>query len=139
MVAIVGRQREVAFLGEALAQLKDIYTKKRRWEALFDLLAREAELASDPDARLAKKIEMAGLRTERLHQNAIAIGLWKEILDEAPETTQALDMLENLAEREKDWETLAGVLQSRAEVAETVSDPGEVDGEVRHLLAVVKP
>ncbi len=102
---------------EAIAQLKDIYTKKRKWEALFGVLGREAELASDPAARLDKKIEMAELCTERLHQNATAITLWKEILAEAPETTPALEMLENLAEREKDWETLASVLGNRAEIA----------------------
>jgi tetratricopeptide (TPR) repeat protein len=104
---------------DALAQLKDIYTKKRKWEALFGVLGREAELEDDPAARLDKKIEMATLCTERLHQNATAIALWKEILAEAPETTRALDTLENLAEREKDWETLATVLESRAEVAES--------------------
>ncbi|MGB8225134.1 MAG: hypothetical protein WCF10_21285, partial [Polyangiales bacterium] len=102
---------------EALAQLKDIYTKKRKWEALFGLLGREADLATDPVVRLEKKIEMAELCTERLHQNTVAITLWKEILADAPETARALDTLESLAEREKDWETLASVLQSRAEVA----------------------
>jgi tetratricopeptide (TPR) repeat protein len=102
---------------EALAQLKDIYTKKRKWEALFGLLGREAELATDPVVRLEKKIEMAELCTERLHQNAVAITLWKEILADAPETARALDILESLAEREKDWETLASVLQTRVEVA----------------------
>jgi len=105
---------------DALAQLKDIYTKKRKWGELFGVLGREAELEGEPEARLDKKIEMAELCTERLHQNATAITLWKEILAEAPETTRALDILESLAEREKDWETLATVLQSRAEVA--VSD-----------------
>ena len=72
---------------------------------------------ADPAARLDKRIEMAELCTERLHQNATAITLWKEILAQAPENTAALDTLENLAEREKDWETLADVLQRRAEMA----------------------
>jgi tetratricopeptide (TPR) repeat protein len=110
---------------DALAQLKDIYTKKRKWEALFGVLGREAELASDPAARLDKKVEMAELCTERLHQNTVAITLWKEILAEAPDTMRAFDTLENLAEREKDWETLAGVLQKRAELA--ASDAEQLD------------
>jgi len=102
---------------EALAELKDIYTKKRKWDSLYGVLAREAELCEEPVARLDKKIEMAALCTERLHNNAAAISLWKEILGEAPETADGLDTLENLAEREKDWETLVAVLQTRAEVA----------------------
>jgi len=107
---------------EALAQLKDIYTKKRKWEALFGLLGREAELAPDLRTRLGKKIEMAELCTERLHQNAVAIRIWKEILAESEETSQALQALEILAEREKDWETLATVLQSRVEAAASDDD-----------------
>ncbi|MGB5284701.1 MAG: hypothetical protein WBN29_09310, partial [Polyangiales bacterium] len=104
---------------DAVMQLKDIYTKKRNWEALLGILSREAELADDPVARIDKKIEMAQLCTERLHQNAPAIVLWKEILAEAKDPAQALDALEKLAEREKDWETLATVLQSRAEAAQS--------------------
>ena len=119
---------------EALAELKDIYTKKRKWDALYQVLGREAELASDPAARLEKKIEMAELCTERLHQNAVAIALWKEILAEAPETASALDTLENLAEREKDWETLADVLTSRAEVAGSDSEQLE---QLQRLGAVL--
>ena len=107
---------------DAVMQLKDIYTKKRNWEALLGILSREAELADDPVARIDKKIEMAQLCTERLHQNAPAIVLWKEILAEAKDPAQALDALEKLAEREKDWETLATVLQSRAEAAQSDSE-----------------
>ncbi len=102
---------------EALTQLKDIYTKKRKWEALLGVLGQEAALAEDSAERLHKKIEMAELCTERLHAKATAIALWKEILDEAPEASKALDTLESLAEREKDWETLASVLRRRAELA----------------------
>ncbi len=40
---------------EAVAQLKDIYTKKRNWEALLEILRREADLADDPAARLDKE------------------------------------------------------------------------------------
>ncbi|MBW2405268.1 MAG: hypothetical protein JRF42_16065, partial [Deltaproteobacteria bacterium] len=107
---------------EALAELKDIYTKKRNWDALYGVLGREADLADDPAARLDKRIEMAELCTERLHRSAAAIALWKEILAEAPDSPSALDTLENLAEREKDWETLADVLQRRAEGATSDAD-----------------
>ena len=114
---------------EALAELKDIYTKKRKWDALYGVLAREAELTSDPATRLDKKIEMAELCTARLHQNDTAIALWKEIFAEAPDTPAALDTLENLAEREKDWETLCHVLQRRAETA--ASDAEQIEQLLR--------
>jgi tetratricopeptide (TPR) repeat protein len=118
---------------EAAAQLKDIYTKKRNWEALLAILGREADVADDPATRLEKKMEMAQLCTERLHQNATAITLWKEVLGETPDSAEALDALEKLAEREKDWETLAEVLQRRAEA--TASKTEQV--ELLHRLGVL--
>ncbi len=118
---------------DALARLKEIYTENRKWAALFNVLGKEAELAVDPSARLDKKIEMAELCTSRLHQNAVAIRLWKEILEEAPDTPGALEALEKLAEREKDWETLAAILRRRAEQCE--GQPAQVD--VLQRLGVV--
>jgi len=99
--------------GDALSQLKEIYTKKRKWAALYNLIGKEAELADSPEQALRKKVEMAELATERLHHNAVAIRLWKEVWEQAPETPGALDALEQLAEREKDWDTLAMALRGR--------------------------
>ncbi|MCZ6807075.1 MAG: hypothetical protein O7F08_08990, partial [Deltaproteobacteria bacterium] len=110
---------------DALARLKEIYTKKRKWPALFNVLGKEAELAVEPTARIEKKIEMAELCASRLHQNAVAIRLWKEVLEEAPDTSGALDALGQLAEREKDWETLGAVLRARVE--QSVGQPEQLD------------
>lgn len=99
---------------EALAQLKEIYGKKRAWKQLFDVQRAEAELASDPDARHAMRIELARVAGERLHRHADAIALWKEVLAHDPGHAEALDALEKLAEREKDWATLSDVLERRA-------------------------
>lgn len=98
---------------EALAQLRDIYTKKRAWKQLFDVQRAEAELASDPSARHAMRIELARVAGERLHRHADAISLWKDVLAHDATNAEALDALEKLAEREKDWTTLASVLERR--------------------------
>ncbi|MEM9074779.1 MAG: hypothetical protein AAGE52_40155, partial [Myxococcota bacterium] len=98
---------------DALSQLKTIYTKKRAWKALFAVLEKESQLASDPDARLAMKVELARLAGDRLHRNVDAIRLWREVLEAAPETEGALDTLEKLADREKQWDTLAFALETR--------------------------
>ncbi|WP_053234138.1 tetratricopeptide repeat protein [Sandaracinus amylolyticus] len=103
---------------DALAQLKDIYTKKRAWKQLFDVQRAEAELASDPDARHAMRIELARVAGERLHRHADAISLWKEVLGHEPSHAEALDALEKLAEREKDWSTLGEVLERRVRALE---------------------
>lgn len=103
---------------EALHQLKTIYTKKRSWKSLYGVLEKEVLLVLDPEARLALQTEMAKLAGERLHRNADAIALWREILDVAPETEGALDTLEKLSEREKDWATLAEALEMRVPLVE---------------------
>ncbi len=103
---------------EALSRLKEIYSKKRTWNKLYEVLTKEALLASDPGARLANKLELAEIAGKRLHRHADAIALWKEILETAPDTEGALDSLQKLAEREKDWATLAEVLERRVAEAE---------------------
>ncbi|MAQ13170.1 MAG: hypothetical protein CMN30_00015 [Sandaracinus sp.] len=100
---------------EALAELKTIYTKKRAWKALFDVLSREAQLSSDPDARLELKIELARLAGDRLHKHDEAIALWKEVIAEQPDFSEALESLVKLADKEKDWESLAGALELQLE------------------------
>ncbi len=108
---------------EALFRLKETYAKKRKWKPLFAVLSKEAALCEDdPDSLLATKVQMAELSASRLHQNQVAIGLWKEVLEAAPDTPGALDALEQLAEREKDWDTLAQVLRTRSNTAANDSD-----------------
>jgi len=128
---------------EALQSLKEIYTKKRAWTHLYDVLMKESRLASDPEARLAHKLELAELAGKRLHRHADAIQIWKEILEQAPETPGALDNLQKLAEREKDWPTLAEVLEQRLGAAEdertqikTLQKLGVIYGE--HLEDTIK-
>jgi tetratricopeptide (TPR) repeat protein len=107
---------------EALTRLREIYEKKRAWKPLFEVLKRQSELASDPAARLASRIELAKLAGERLHRHADAIAIWREVVREAPETDGALEALEKLADREKDWPTLAEALELRVG---TTPDAGE--------------
>lgn len=104
---------------EALQKLKEIYTKKRAWTHLYDVLMKESELASDPSARLAYKLELAELAGRRLHRHGDAIMLWKQIIEQEPHHPGALDSLQKLAEREKDWASLCEVLERRVDEANT--------------------
>jgi tetratricopeptide (TPR) repeat protein len=107
---------------EALSRLKDIYGKKRAWKQLFDVMRREADLASDPSVRLYNLVELAKLAGERLHKSAEAIQLWREVIAVEPATPGALDALEKLAEREKDFATVAEVLERRVESTADASE-----------------
>ncbi len=128
---------------DALTQLKEIYTKKRAWQSLYEVVRKESELASDPTARLAMRVELATLAGERLHRHTDAIALWRGVIDEAPETEGALQKLEKLADREKDWATLAHALEMKAagsvnikEQTKTLQKLGTIYGE--HLDDPVK-
>jgi tetratricopeptide (TPR) repeat protein len=98
---------------EALVQLKDIYSKKRAWKELFEVLRKESSVASDPTVRLSNSVEMARLAADRLHSYDDAMTLWREVLAKDPTHLEALDALEKLAEREKAWDALAEVLEKR--------------------------
>ncbi|MFO0680476.1 MAG: tetratricopeptide repeat protein [Sandaracinus sp.] len=105
---------------EALMLLKDIYTKKRSWKQLYDVLRAEMELASDPEVRQAHRIELARIAGERLHRAGDAIAMWKEVLAHGGANgEEALDALEKLADREKDWATVAEVVERRIADAKT--------------------
>ena len=94
----------------ALTRLKEIYTKRRQWRALIDVLGREASVLPEPEKRV-KQGEMARLAAERLGDTRLAIELHNRVLGEAgadhPETLAALA---SLYEREKRWLPLAEIL-----------------------------
>lgn len=102
---------------QALAQLKDIYARKRAWKPLYDVLSKEKAVASDPAVRLANTVEMARLAADRLQRHVDAIAHWKEALTIDPSLWEAAEALAKLSERERDWDTLAGALEREFEHA----------------------
>lgn len=99
---------------EAITLLKDLYNKRRAWRPLFDVSRREVELLEGV-ARRDAVVELARLAAEKLSAPAEAISLWREALSLDPATPGALDALERLTERERDFVGLAEVLERRVE------------------------
>ena len=112
---------------DALAQLKDLYTRRRAWRPLFDVSRRESERLTG-DARRDAVVELAKLAAEKLGANAEAIALWREALALDPRTSGALDALEKLTERERDFDGLAEVLEQR------VRESDEAESKVALLM-----
>lgn len=98
---------------EARQKLRELYGKRRAHRALFELYAVEAELETG-EPRRALQREMAKLAAERLDRPKDAIALYRRVLAEAPDDREALEAVERLAERDKDFATLAEVLEERA-------------------------
>ncbi len=98
---------------EAIGKLKELYTKRRAFKPLYDLLEREAKALEEGAARREIWIEMAKLAAERLDKGQDALKLYRQILDEDSSATAALDALEKQAERDKDFATVADALERR--------------------------
>ena len=101
---------------EAGEKLRELYTKRRAYRQLFDLLEAESKRMSGAERR-ATWNEMAKLAAERLDRGADATRIYKLILAEDEADGPALDMLEKQAERDKDFATVAEALEKRADLA----------------------
>jgi tetratricopeptide (TPR) repeat protein len=134
---------------EAFAQLKDIYSRRRQWRQLVDLLGREA-LVLAPGARRDKLAEMAKLASERVGDARLSIELWNRVLElpapgapepddpagpagpdepgahaERPERSddaEALNALAHLYDRDKRYPALAEVYRRQRDLA-----PSEIE------------
>ena len=99
---------------EALEELVQLYEKTKNWEALADVLLRQAERAQDVTTKTELQLRAAEVYSDRLHKHGDAIDLLKQAVD-ASETAdvQTLTTLESLSEQARDWDTLATTLKKR--------------------------
>lgn len=132
------------------AKLKDIYTRRRQWRALIDLLEKEAADLPAEEKR-ARTLEMAKLAAERLGDTRLAILIANRILAEADprggaggaggagagggraELSDALAMLAGLYDREKRYLALAEIMHRQRLLAR---DNKEAVGILERLGAV---
>lgn len=94
---------------DTVNRLKEIYTKRRQWRQLIDLIGKEAAPLG-PDERRAKRSEMARLAAERLGDTRLAIEIYNTILGEAADHPETLASLAGLYEREKRYLAFAEIL-----------------------------
>src|SRR5260370_23943068 len=86
---------------EALSFLKQMYEKRRDWDKLVAIHQREIEQLTDPEARKARRIEVAKLASEKLEKPGISIDLWKRVLVEGAENAEARGGPERLGGRDE--------------------------------------
>jgi golgin subfamily B member 1 len=102
---------------EAVEKLKELYGKRRAYRQLYELYDAESKRTSGAERRNLW-VEMAKMASDRLDRGVDATRLYKMILAEDPDDASALDALEKQAERDKDYATVAGVLERRVELAD---------------------
>lgn len=97
----------------AISFLKEMYEKRREWEKLIDVHKREIDTL-ETDAEKAEGFkEIAQLASDRLRDAEVATELWLEVRQLAPEDPAALDALETLYEKSRDYEKLADILEKK--------------------------
>ncbi|HEY8379115.1 MAG TPA: tetratricopeptide repeat protein, partial [Nannocystis sp.] len=101
---------------EAIGKLKDLYAKRRDWEKLVHVQQKELTLIDNPQQRMEQLLEIARTAVSKIKKNQLSIELWNQVLNHDPHHHEALEQLENLLDREKEWAQLAGVLRTLAEV-----------------------
>jgi tetratricopeptide (TPR) repeat protein len=121
---------------EAIARIKDIYEKRRDYERLLEVNKREIALEPDPEARFARTLELARMANERVRKVELLIALWEEVLAGDSTSDEALQSLEHLYERQKEWKKLAEVLERKAAMADEAAARLAVLDKLATVLSV---
>ena len=101
---------------EALERLQALYARRRDWERLVDVQQRAIALVEDPDERRERVMELARSVGAKIKKPAIAIRIWTQVLEVDPGNREALEHLESMQERAKDWPALAETLEKLVEI-----------------------
>lgn len=105
---------------DAIEFLKEMYEKRREWDKLIEVHRREID-QFESDAEKAQGLKLvAELATDKLRKPDVAAELWIEVRKYAPEDPEALESLEKLYEKTKEYEALADILEVKARLE---SDP----------------
>ena len=110
---------------EAMERLNELYRKRRAWPQLFDLLSLQVESLSGPQ-QVSVLWELAQLAADRLHRLDDATKLYRRLLELDGTRVEVIDALEKHAERNKDWPTLAFVLERRADLVLDVTQQSAI-------------
>ena len=104
------------FNAEAITKLKDLYAKRRDWEKLVHVQQKELTLIENPNQRMEQLLDIARTAVSKIKKNSLSIELWSQVLQSDPHNHEALEQLEGLLDREKEWAQLANVLATLAEI-----------------------
>jgi len=102
---------------DAIARLKEIYTRRRQWRNLIALMQRELALVP-VEGRRDHLVDVARLASDRLGDPNLAIEVWNQVLEVSQDDADALASLGHLYERGKRWMALAEVYRRLIEQAE---------------------
>ncbi|MFU8805684.1 MAG: tetratricopeptide repeat protein, partial [Bradymonadaceae bacterium] len=110
------------FHPKAISFLKEMYEKRRDWESLIEIHKREIETFETQEEKAAGYKEVAQLATDKLRKPDVASELWLEVRRFAPQDSDALDALETLYEKNRDYEALAEIIEQKVELSPDIDE-----------------
>lgn len=102
---------------DALKALERIYRNRAEWSDLIDVLKRKVEATEDRPQVLAAKLELAETYEDRVSDKSQAIEQYRGVLEEDPESVQALKGLERLYAQQERWQDLLQILERQLELS----------------------
>jgi len=103
---------------DALTTVKGIYESRRDFDSWVRVSEKELELMPEGEERDQKYVELARTASEKIRKPETPILLWERVLDSRPGDPEALEQLEGLYEREKNYEELVRILDQRTDLIE---------------------
>jgi tetratricopeptide (TPR) repeat protein len=111
---------------DALSEIDRLYSQQKNWDELVKVVERRAELADDPEERLAFLRRVALTHEVERHDRPAGITAYRNILAVEEGEKGALDALDRLYRADENWTELAQVMLSKIEHTE--------DAIVRRML-----
>jgi len=107
---------------EALARAGSIYERHQQWPELIETLEAAARFARDAEEERHLKERVADLWDSRVGDLDQAATAWQAVFDLDPGYPRALDALEDVHRRRKDWQAVQDVLTRRLDFADRDED-----------------
>jgi len=102
---------------DCVEKLDKLYEKESMWAELSNIINHRIGLIADKRVILSEKLRLASIWEKKLEDKEAAIGIFEDILSEAPDNIEALEALQRLYEELERWEQLVQILRAEVRIA----------------------
>lgn len=120
---------------DVLDDLAGQYERQSRWSDLIGVLRKKAERTSEIEEQIDLWRRIAGLFIERLGSTTDAIKSYERLLELDQRDVEALERLEPLYERTRNWKGMTDLWQRQLELSDDQAHQIQLYRKMGHLLA----
>ncbi|RMG99750.1 MAG: tetratricopeptide repeat protein [Deltaproteobacteria bacterium] len=118
-------QGDTDLLLEIVEAQQKQFESMKRWPDLIGRIRRRADLVEDPAEKVRLHLEAGNLFLDKFNNQAEAIKSFEAVLEVDPSQPEALEKLQALYARRRDWEKLVDVQQRAIELIEDAEERRE--------------